>query len=719
MKFLDIVIPATTEVVGRGPGLAAYLKGLAALAGENFSLIRTGDGVVTVDVDETHGLSVGDQIFIDGVLPTGEVPATDSGTPSGNFASPNDSQAGTTVASIHSTNSQAGTYEGVFSRAIRNPEGRLLILGGATTPDGLTFTPKDNFTVLEVTGETVSGSGGRAVDYLWTQIAPDGTHGFNLPNFGYRGFGVSLLTDGRVLCTGGAVGDDLTGTPVGGWDMLTFLPPDSVSQQQGSFDPRVAHGQCSLADGGALVSGGWAVAGTPLDTSARFDVTTENWASDAVMKVSRMHHELVALDDGIHVLAIGGQKSASVMINRCEIWNGSTWELTGNMTYARTEFGVLKLPDGRVLVVGGRGYNPSRAHSPGTLSSCEIYDPKTGLWSTITSMRSGREHPAIAYLPTENAVYVTGGSNGVFSVEVLDLDTMRWRTSMAQIQTPHLDPTGGLVGTDVFAMVGGWDHAIATEKTNQIIVPGEDRVWEGAGINGTHRVAEVPDGTHIIVHTREYDYGHSYTVASAGASVTPMRAEAAPSTVPGPFSYDVKTGFAITAVAGTTDTAFNRGVHYSSVHLTGFDPALNFPDEEGWLVFNFGYQNMVGPIRYLGRLSDEDLILDAAVPFSATLPAGAAVRLLSGRVPFEPAADHLVGNFYVTGTAAGREAARQIINDIVAAGKQVLVTVLYPGDRGLGGEGFPQGGSYKLSDRVSVWGGDELDSEIPAARKGP
>jgi hypothetical protein len=95
------------------------------------------------------------------------------------------------------------------------------------------------------------------------------------------------------------------------------------------------------------------------------------------------------------------------------------------------------------------------------------------------------------------------------------------------------------------------------------------------------------------------------------------------------------------------------------------------------------------------------------------------VRLLSGRVPFEPAADHLVGNFYVTGTAAGREAARQIINDIVAAGKQVLVTVLYPGDRGLGGEGFPQGGSYKLSDKVSVWGGDELDSEIPAARKGP
>lgn len=261
--------------------------------------------------------------------------------------------------------------------------------------------------------------------------------------------------------------------------------------------------------------------------------------------------------------------------------------------------------------------------------------------------------------------------------------------------------------------------SFSTEKFNSIIVPGKDRFWLGAGINGMHRVASVPDGTHVTVETKAYDYGANYNVARPGATVTPMAAEPADGNVPGPFSYDIKTGLAITAVNGTTDDSFNEGVHYSSVHLEGVDPALDFPDEEGYLVFNFGKKDQVGPIKYLGRLSDEDLILDASVPFSGTVTPGSVVRLLDGRLPYAPDRDSLVGSFYVTGTAAGRVAAQKTIDDIVAAGKQILVTILYPGDVGLGAEGFPQGSDYKLSDKVGVWGGDELDIEIPLARKGP
>ena len=280
MAHLEIVIPATTEVVGRGPGLAAYLNGHVAMAGEGFSLVRTGDGVVTIDVDETHGLSVGDQVFIDGVLPAGLAPDEDAGTPSGNFVAPDDSQAGTTDASLHSVSSQTGTYEGVYSKAIRNEEGRLLIVGGATTANGVTFTPKTSLAVLEVTGESVSLSGGRAIDYLWTQVSDDGLNGFSGYNFAFRSFGASLLGDGRVLCTGGAGGTglDTTGTPSSGWDMLTFLPPDAVSQQSGTLDIAVAaHAQCSLTGGDALISGGWNIAGTALADTYRFDHTTSTW----------------------------------------------------------------------------------------------------------------------------------------------------------------------------------------------------------------------------------------------------------------------------------------------------------------------------------------------------------------------------------------------------------------------------------------------------------
>jgi len=720
---LDVVIAATTDVVDRGPGLAAYLNPPNTIPSLSFSAVRR-DSVMTIDVGATHNLVAGDQIILDDMLPTGEVPPTASSSPSGNFASPDDNQSGFTFASIQSTSTQTGTYEGVFSRALRMPDKRLLIVGGATTPDSLVFTPKNNITAFEVTSEAVAGNGGREVHFKWTQVSNGGTHGFSGNHFQYRSFGASVLADGRALCTGGANGDDIAGTSTNGWDMLQFVPPNAATQQHGTLPVALAsHGQCSLTDNGdALVSGGWTVAGTILATTYRFDVVAQTWAAKASMNISRMNHELVELDSN-HVLAIGGNKSATAILNRCEIYNvsGNTWTITGNMTYARIRFGVVKLPDGRVLVLGGRGYNPTRnATSPGTLNSCEIYDPNSGLWMPVPPMRDARERPVVAYLPTENAVYVTGGGGGSFSVEVLDVATMKWRISRAQIQTQHLDPTGGLAADDIFVMMGG-TFGNATEKVNHVIAPGADRFYLGAGMNGVHTVASVPDATHIVVDTDEYALGHNYNVSVTGL-VTPMKAKPGATGAPGPFSYDPKTGLSITETNFLTDDSFNRGGSYHSVHLVPTlaqpDPATEFPDEEGFVVFNFGFKNQVGPIKYLGRLSDEDLLLDPSVPFSDTLPAGATVRLLRDRLPFEPEPDEQVGNFYVTGTAAGRVAAQRTIDAIVAAGKQILVSVIYPGDYGLGAEGFPQDSNYKLSDKVSVWGGDELDTEIPTARAG-
>lgn len=538
---------------------------------------------------------------------------------------------------------------------------------------------------------------------------------FTSYHIGQRSFGASLLEDGRVLATGGCDGDDATGVAVNGWDLLDYLPPN-LNQESGVLPAvRAAHGQASLSGGDALISGGWTVAGTILATALRFDVATLTWSSVSSMNYARMHHEMVTLDDGL-VLTIGGQ-TATKTLNFCELYEpvGDDWTKTGNMTYARASFGAIKLPDGRVLVVGGSGYNPTHSSTPADLASCEVYDPTSGLWSIIPPMASARNYPIVSYLSSENVVIVAGG--GASTIETLDLSTMKWRKRRGTLATAHTISAGGMASDDTFLVSGGL-LVDATEKKNYVVVPGDDVFWQAAGINGIHTIAEVPDGTHIKVYTREYDYNlnGNYMVAAEGAYITSMRAIAAPVGVPGPFSYDVKEGLAITDVATTTDEAFNRGGNYSSVHLTGVDPALDFPDEEGFIVFNFGFANQYGPVRYLGRLGEEDLLLDAALPFQQTVPVGSTVRLLTSREPFQPEPSALVGNFYATGTAAGRVAAQNTINDIVAAGKQILVTVLYPGDRGLGAEGYPQRGNYKLSDKVAVWGGDDLDQEIPAAR---
>lgn len=167
---LDVVIPATTEVVDRGPGLAAYLNGQDALAGVDFELIRSGNGVVSIDVDVAHGLQVGDQIFIDGVLPTGEVPSTIAGTPSEDYVA--DEADGQTDASIQSTVSEAHTYEGVYQKVLRLPGGELMLVGGQTQVDSVTATRIQDVTIFSKVSESVLGNGGRQQDYHWQKFGP-------------------------------------------------------------------------------------------------------------------------------------------------------------------------------------------------------------------------------------------------------------------------------------------------------------------------------------------------------------------------------------------------------------------------------------------------------------------------------------------------------------------------------------------------------------------
>jgi hypothetical protein len=72
----------------------------------------------------------------------------------------------------------------------------------------------------------------------------------------------------------------------------------------------------------------------------------------------------------------------------------------------------------------------------------------------------------------------------------------------------------------------------------------------------------------------------------------------------------------------------------------------------------------------------------------------------------------LVGGFYLTASPAGRVAAEKTIRDIAASGIDVQVEIVYPSDRGFGAEGYPAENAPKLSDKVVVYAGDDIDSEI-------
>lgn len=197
-------------------------------------------------------------------------------------------------------------------------------------------------------------------------------------------------------------------------------------------------------------------------------------------------------------------------------------------------------------------------------------------------------------------------------------------------------------------------------------------------------------------------------------------AEALPQAVndPGPYIFDPVDSVSVTATEASTvieDIYANQ--QQESVEV---DTGDDFPDEGGYIVFGYGTEKQSKPVKYLGKFksgpTNTKLILDYSLRFTEDYPVGTKVTLLSQRGAFVPE-DPLIGTTWITASSAGRVAAQASAEAALAAGVVADVTIVYPGDRGLGGEGLPASGTEKLSDRVAVFAGDDVSEEVQAARE--
>lgn len=709
---LNIEIPATTLAVSRSPGTAAYLETPAEYSVSD--LFRINDEV-TVTTTDPSGLSVGDQFFIDQTEATVEFissmwvvtpPSTTPGTVSGNFVI--DVATGTTDASILTTISEADTFEGVYHRVLRLPEELLMIVGGESQlADVSTTLP--NPVIFEITGDTTV-NGERQQTYQWTRLSGDTL------TVDRRDFGANVLSDGRVLLTGGHNSTNLlVVAPTNSWDIIVYNNTPGDNYMVSGVMPVAlgAHGQCEMEDGNVLVSGGWTTAWTDLLTASYvMDPDSYIWTTVASMKDARVQHQLIHIDN--RVLAIGGRHSNlnpnatnGTVLNTCEIYStsGNTWTRTGSMSSARFGFGSVTMPDGRIMVVGGIGYNPTRSQISVTLKSTEIYDPNTGFWTAGPPMAFARDWPTVELIG--NSVFVAGGLD-VSAVEILNLETMKWSRAAADLVAPSMYRSqGGLAGSDTLVVIGGSIDANSdstpdtTLKLNNVMVQNQATLLNG-GLNTLSTVETVIDPNSFTYKTPEH---LGYTFSPTG-SVVPFKALASADAAPGPFVFDPIDGVSITSIFSIITMELEQDQHYNILEVAD---ATVFPDEPGYLVFNFGYENSVAPVQYMGRLSGTELALDAGFKFPVTVPVNATVILLRDRLPFIPDQSDEVGSFWATDSASGRIAAQLAIDETVAAGIDVDVKVIYPGSRGLGAEEFPNDGNYKLSDVVSVFGGNDLD----------
>lgn len=214
----------------------------------------------------------------------------------------------------------------------------------------------------------------------------------------------TVLTDGRVLVTGGAILPDFTTQ-----DSAEIFDPETLSFTMLSSklsDPKWSHEAIRLTDGRVLIMGG-RTAQNPSTPGARvlasadlFDPSTDTFTPTGAMQVERRDPCAVLLKDG-RVLVTGGGPEVAISttpgLDSAEIYDpqqGSFRLLDARMSSPRIFHAMLTLEDGRVLIAGGSegpGFNNA-------LRSVEIFDPDTETFSPAGDMNASRLVPAAALL---------------------------------------------------------------------------------------------------------------------------------------------------------------------------------------------------------------------------------------------------------------------------------------------------------------------------------
>ena len=165
--------------------------------------------------------------------------------------------------------------------------------------------------------------------------------------------------------------------------------------------PRVGHTVTALGDRRVLVVGGGG-----RDPNARL---AEIWGEETGvpetatfkpagrLSVGRRFHTATLLPDG-RVLVIGGRDPQDRPLATAEIWDPKrrVWSAAGRLHLARCCQTATLLPDGRVLVVGGLVMNVNPLECEDKTQVCttttdgvEIWDPRTRRFSDGPNLRKG------------------------------------------------------------------------------------------------------------------------------------------------------------------------------------------------------------------------------------------------------------------------------------------------------------------------------------------
>jgi hypothetical protein len=135
---------------------------------------------------------------------------------------------------------------------------------------------------------------------------------------------------------------------------------------------------------------------------------TGYWTLTGAMATARRGHTASLLPDG-RVLVAGGRDATKAIIAGAEIFDPATgnWSATGAMVDARFRSEATVLSDGRVLVVGTDSDESVSEKRFALQRRAEIFDPATGVWTAGGSLAEPRLYHTVTLLE-DGRVLVAG-----------------------------------------------------------------------------------------------------------------------------------------------------------------------------------------------------------------------------------------------------------------------------------------------------------------------
>ncbi|HJR17395.1 MAG TPA: galactose oxidase-like domain-containing protein [Gemmatimonadales bacterium] len=270
--------------------------------------------------------------------------------------------------------------------------------------------------------------------------------------------GHTFLSDGRLLVNGGHISDHVGLKDANLFNPGTMAWESRPSMAYGRWYPTtttLGNGQAVTISGeqnGALVTvpevwtgSGWRsltsasrvlpnyprtflapngkvfYAGENRSTAYLSTSGSGSWSAVASRRYGVRDYGSAVMYQPGKVLYVGGGRTT----NTAEIIDlnqaAPAWQWTGSMAHARRQHNATILPTGQVLVLGGTSGTAFSDESRAVYAA-ELWDPKSGTWTTLASNRVPRVYHSTALLLKDGRVLLTGSGDADGSIDHFDAE---------------------------------------------------------------------------------------------------------------------------------------------------------------------------------------------------------------------------------------------------------------------------------------------------------